>query len=668
MLLFRMIRKVFALFRSQNTAHEIAMGCCIGLLAGCIPFNSIWALLVALLLMVILRASFTSFLLVAVLVKVSGGLLDPLLYRLGTYLLDGSAAGVFEKLVNTPVVALLDLHRYVVAGSLLAFVLSFVVVYPPIFFLVKGIRRALIRWNVKHPKMQAAGENKLVRFVFWIFFGSKADYAAAQTMRRSPIRRGVLVTLACFVAFVWVFSLLFGDALAETGFEKGMSMAFNADVSLEKAHLSLIGSSLEFQDLVMVDRRKKGDISRAFKLRGDLDAKELWRKHFVFDEILLENVMLRAARDDDGNFNLETGEEEVIEEEPLPDEEEGYGHLGDLWEKRELGRKIVEKVLDLLFPEEQDPDVVAQEEEQEREDLEKARKYLDIYADHLISRDQPLVIIKSLKITGLDLLLEDTGSKDEPDEFTGLDLEATNLSSNPLLLGQNSVIRLFSGSQAGSGAGAAGAVATPPFELTLTLNWSNPESPHRLEVNLVDVAADRVADHVNEGGKLQIANGTIGFRSVTELTERGFTCQSELVLNQLVTRPAGKKTEIIGLDGEQFCQALNTYLESQPLSLRLGLDGEYTAPRLRVNHDELLQVVMGSLQKTGEQLLRNEMEAQTTKAQEEIEEKKAELEEKLDEEINKGLDKLFGKDKDEDKDKKKKPKKKKNRKKKNPKK
>jgi len=57
MFLVRMIRKLFSLLRSNLTAHEIALGFCLGLLGGCIPVSSIWAFAAVLLIMLAVRAS-----------------------------------------------------------------------------------------------------------------------------------------------------------------------------------------------------------------------------------------------------------------------------------------------------------------------------------------------------------------------------------------------------------------------------------------------------------------------------------------------------------------------------------------------------------------------------------------------------------------------------------
>ncbi|MHC4945569.1 MAG: hypothetical protein ACYTG7_21355, partial [Planctomycetota bacterium] len=102
MFIIRLIRKFFSLLRSNLTGHEIALGFCLGILLGCIPFSSFWAVLAVLLIMLLFRASFCSFLLAAALIKALAFLIDPLLFRLGEFALEGALAGLFSWVVKQP--------------------------------------------------------------------------------------------------------------------------------------------------------------------------------------------------------------------------------------------------------------------------------------------------------------------------------------------------------------------------------------------------------------------------------------------------------------------------------------------------------------------------------------------------------------------------------------
>ncbi len=653
MFLIKIIRKVFSLFRSGLTAHEIALGACLGVLSGCIPFSSGWMVAAVVLLMVVFRSSFTAFLVAGAVVKLLAFAVEPACYGLGRFALDGALSGFFATLANTPGLALLDFHRYVVTGGIIFAVIVAIPAYPLLFIFTNRYRKALLGWSEKSPRYKAFTEKGPVRFFSWLFLGKKGDYAAALEGGKGPIRKGMVLGLAVFVVVVGLFTFFFGDALARTGFEAGLSAAFDAEVSLEEAGISFVGGSLEFGNMLMVERERKGDISRSRHLRGDLDAVELWRRRLVFDEIILEDVMFRAARDKDGNFNLEGKKKKKRGPRKEKDDEEGFAHLGDLWQKKDLGQDVVDMLIDVIFPE-TDPEAAAAAREKELEEFEKRTDYASIYADHLIADDKPLVVINLLDITGLNLVLEDSGSGKEADRFGGLTLRATNLSSDPVLYAKDSVIELFSFRTGPDGK------RRPDCSIKLTLKWSMKQPVHTLDVTVNDISADKMVAHMNEGGKVKISKGAIRLDSHTELGPDQFTSETKLVLKDLTLKPAKPGGKILGFDGAQFCKGLNEYLKVRPLELDVDLDGAYTSPSIHVDEEKLRKQVTAGLQGLVKKLAEEEIAAQKQKALQKVEEEKAELKGKVqektdegkakaEEKVKDGLNKLFGGDDDDKK-------------------
>jgi len=596
-----------------------------------------------LLLMVVFRSSFTAFFVAGAVVKLLAFVVEPACYSLGRLALDGGMSGFFAGLANTPGLALLDFHRYVVTGGIIFSIIVAVPAYPVLFIFTNRYRRALIAWSEKSPRYKAFTEKGPVRFLSWLFLGKKGDYETALEGGKGPIRKGMVMGLLVFVVVVGLFTFFFGDALARTGFEAGLSAAFDAEVSLEEAGISFVGGSLEFGNMLMVERKKKGDISKSRHLRGDLDAVELWRCRLVFDEIILEDVMFRAARDKEGDFNLECKKKKKRPRKKKDDE--GFGHLGDIWQKRELGQDVVDMLIDLFFPE-TDPEAAAAAREKELEDLEARTDFASIYADHLIADDKPLVVVNLLEITGLNLVLDDEGSGKVADRFGGLTLRATNLSSDPILYARDSVIELFS-FRAG-----AGGKRLPDCSIKLTLKWSMEKPIHTVEVTVNDIPADTITAHMNEGGTVRVKNGAIRLESRTELGPEKFSSQTRLVLKDLTLSPARRGGKILGLDGDQFCKGLNEYLKVQPLELDVGLEGAYTSPRVRVDEEKLRKQVTAGLQGLVKKLAEDEIAEQKAELQGKVDEKKEEGKEKAKEKVRDGLNKLFGGDDDDDKKKK----------------
>ena len=651
MFLVRMIRKLFSLLRSNLTAHEIALGFCLGLLGGCIPVSSIWAFAAVLLIMLAVRASFSTFLVALILVKLLGKyILLPICFSLGEFALDGPLSGIFAFAAGTPGLALLDPHRYVVAGALLFSILASIPVYPILYLLVNRYRSAILGWNKKSPAYRAVTSFFLVRFLTWLFMGKKGDFAAALETHRSFFRKGALLLGACFAAVIWITSFLFGDSLTGMGLEAGLSAAMDTEVYLEDTKISFLRGKLAIAKLRVLEDEKKGEITEVAYFEGDLHLGELLRRHLVFDKIEMGKVRFNARRDAEGRFNLgEPRRKKDRKPDDAVDEEAWMPHVGDLWDQKELARDIVEKVLDWIFPP-TDPEEAAALRDEKKKRILDEKRYLDAYAMHLIDKEQPLVVINELWIRGLDLLLEDKGSDRKPEEFKGLTLHATNLSSNPVLHGKVSRIELFTVKDWDS----AG------FRLRLNLNWQKVDPVHALDIDLLDLPSESLTERLSRSDRFVVSGGALTLKSRSNLDTERFGSTNELSLRNLAFAPGKKGESILGLDAELFCTGMTEYFKSNPLTLKAGIIGAYTSPRLEINEEELLRVVAEGIKNTGRQVLIDELERQKGKLIDEIEEEKdklkqkgqekideaaKEVQEEVNEKIKKGLDDIFGRKK-----------------------
>lgn len=660
MFLVRMIRKLFSLLRSNLTAHEIALGFCLGILAGGIPFSSVWAMAAVVLIVLAVRSSFSSFLLALIVVKALSFLLLPVLFSLGEYALDGPLSGIFAAAATTPGLALLDPHRYVVAGALLFALCAAVPAYIVIYVAVNRYRLALIGWSEKSPRYNAITGSAPIRFLTWLFMGKKGDYAAAAEAHRSFFRKGALILLACFAALIWIVGFFFGNALTGMGIEAGLSAALDAQVFLEDTNIGFVNGKLSLNRLIVQEyekKGKKGEITEVTYFEGDLNVTELLRRHLVFEKIDMGQMTFSARRDAEGRFNL--GEPRRKKKRPrpedAPDDEGLLPHVGDLWDQEELARDIVERLLDWLFPPEETAEEAARREE-ERQKAAEDDRYLDLYAFHLLGRERPAVVIEDLWIRKLDLTLDDDGTDRDPQRFTGLTLHATNLSSNPVLLGKTSQIELFSGKDWDS----AG------FRLRLFLNWHSPDQFHTLNFDVIDLPTENFTTCLDSDDRFVVNGGTISMTSRSTLDINRINSENELALRNLVFSPGRDGKSILGLEPDLFCTGITEYFKTNPLTLKASLSGAYTSPRLDINEEELLRVVAEGIRNTGQKILMDEFEKQKGKVLDEIAEEKAkleqkgrekvdeatkELQEKMDEKINKKLDDFFGRKKDRKKDK-----------------
>jgi uncharacterized protein (TIGR03546 family) len=642
MFIVRLIRKIFSLFRSKMTAHEVALGFCLGILMGCIPLSSVWMVAVVVLLALVFRTALSAFLAAALLVKALSFTVDPLLFRLGEAALEGPLQGFFAWAVNRPVLALLDLHRYVVAGGILFALLASLVCYPFFYFLTRRYRAAVLHWTETSPAFDRFTRFPLVRLLTWLLMGKKkGDYRETLELRRSPVRKKAVVLLVAFVAVICLFTALFGDAVAKAGFEGGLSRAMDADVSTRRLNLSFLHGSLNLEDFLVLEPEESSQIAKAVKFTGDLDVRQLLKRHLVFDEIRIENMDFHVERDEKGRLNLERKREAEVPEEEEP--EEGGFDLYDLWEQKELARDVLGKVLDVLFPSEQEGDPEARREESKKEKIER-KDYTALYADFLLAKNQPLIVIDDLWIKGLKLKLKDRGNKGSDRSFDQLGLHAVALSSNPALYGNDCLI------EAGDNN-----LEDPAFHFKFNLNWSSPEPVHRLELRLNELPLEQVLACLDPGDRLGFEGGTVALESETLFEKEGIQSNNRIRIqgvNVTSRSPGGK---ILGLDGDLFARGLTEFLKESPLETVVSLSGPYGRLKIDVDDMGLIESVKEGVRRTGDRLLQEQFNEQVDRARALAEEKmgeaekrlegmKSELEDKLKEKVGEKLGEELGKE------------------------
>jgi len=647
MFVIKLIRKFFSLFRSNLSSHEIALGFCFGILLGCIPISSFFAVAAVLCLILVLRASLTVFIAAAVIVKLLSFAIDPVLFHLGTYALEGPINGLFEWIVNRPVLALLDLHRYVVAGGVIFTLLCSLACYPSLYYLTRRYRNAVIRWKEKSTALTKITDFFLIRFLAWLFIGEKkGDIKETADLRRSPIRKGFVIVAGSFIALVWVFSLLFGNALAKAGLESGASRASDSDVSVRELGLSFLRGSLAIEDMVVLKRDSNDSIIQAVKATGDLSVRDLLKRHLIFEEISVENMDFRVERDEKGRLNLDKKRKKQ-------EEEEGSGFLGDadvlskLWQQKDLARDMLEKLLDMLFPPDEALDT-GKRLDDIKEECARLKNYAAFFADYLLEGGYPLVVVENFWIRGLKLRLEDKAEKGAGSVFDDLCFHATALSSNPGLYAKDSVLILGNNG-----------LEDPTFRLELLLNWSSPDPVHGMEICLDKMPSEQVLEYIKPGDDLLFSGGEVELDSKTVFKRGGIHSTNRFWIFGVNVEPAESGDKIFGLDSELFCRGLTEFMKDTPLEVVAVIKGPYDDLEIEVDDKGLLEAVKKGIMRTGDRILQEKLNQQYGKIMEITDEKmdelkgrmdgkKGELQEKLNEKVGEKLgDKLddtIGKD------------------------
>lgn len=628
MFIVRLIRKIFGLLRSNLTGHEIGLGFCLGILLGCIPLSS-WAAVAAVFLITLLfRTSLSAFFIAALLVKTLSFLMDPLLFRLGEFALEGPLKGIFSWMINTPVLALLDLHRYVVAGGILFTLIASALCYPSLYFLSRRYRASILRWRSTSPAFEKFARFPLVRFLNWLLSGEKkGDHWELPETRKNPIRTGAVVLLAAFAVVLCLFTVLFGDALAKVGFETGLSMVTDTEVNTRDLTLGVLQGTLGLEDLFIREWEKKKSIVSAVTLSSDLSVSALLRRRLVFDRISIMNMDFRAERDHEGRFNLGRRKGPGLRLPRIEGPSVDVRSAADFWQQKGLARDVIEKLLDHLFPDVET--TLARLEALKRRTLERG-EYSDLYAHSLLGGDQPFVVIEDLKIEGLKLKLKDESEKGPGHSFESLTLHATALSSNPVLYKKDSVIELYTGEHYDSA----------PFRLRFVLAWSRPGADHHLKIQFREIPSDEVVKYIDPGDELVFEGGAVSLESQASFGPEGLDSTIDFRLFNVNVRPVRPKKKILGLEGKLLCRGLTEFLKDTPLTTSVAIQGPYDALKIHVDDKGLIASVEEGIQRTGDRLLQEEMDRQLDRIHNRLDEKLKEGEKRLDEKVEKLEDKL----------------------------
>jgi uncharacterized protein (TIGR03546 family) len=159
-----LLRSIISALNSEGRPGQVAAGLALGACLGLTPLLNLHNLVIVLAAL-ILDVSLAGFTLGWTLFVPVGFLLDPLFDAIGTALLSApSLRGLWTGIVNTPVLALLNLNNSVVLGSLVFWIVMFV----PIYVLARhGIARyrATLYERLKRTKFfQAVNASKFYTY------------------------------------------------------------------------------------------------------------------------------------------------------------------------------------------------------------------------------------------------------------------------------------------------------------------------------------------------------------------------------------------------------------------------------------------------------------------------------------------------------------------------
>src|SRR6266566_339434 len=283
---------------SDDTPGQVGAGLALGAILGLTPLLNLHNVVV-LILIIMLRVSFSGALLGWLLFTPLGFAFDPLFDALGHWLLLETPAltGVWTTLYNTPVVPLTNFNNTVVLGSLAVALALFLPLNALGRFGVRRYRAAVQAWVRSHqppPPAPAPGTTSARRYP-----------PPSRTARRvgggGLIRWQGTGPLLLFVGLLVGGWLLFADRLAKGAFESVGTAIVGAKVEVGRLHLDLSHGKVALNGLVVASPDEPfKNLLEADELTADIGVAPLLEKKVVIDRLAANGLRFGTARQSDG--------------------------------------------------------------------------------------------------------------------------------------------------------------------------------------------------------------------------------------------------------------------------------------------------------------------------------------------------------------------------------
>ena len=575
----KLLRRLLGIVRGGAGAVPIVLGCVLGLMIGMNPGLNL-TLGITVLLFLLLNANFGLAVVGIVVGKVLCLVLARVTFEIGYVVIHHlGLEGLFRAVSETPVVALMDLHRYCLVGGLVVAVVLGAVVGVLVTRMVNGIRSAVVAGLGKSAAMQRVSRNAVVRLLLWVLLGKQKRPLAEMLGLKDPVlRRSGLVLTLVVVLLVAGFEVLFADRVAAWGLKEGLEAAVGAEVDIEGVDLSLMHGSLAVRGVGVTDPSKPAfNMAQVFTLACDVNVASLLAGRLVVDEMVIKRFEQGVKRDSPGQVYVTPKEPPP----PPPNDavsnyfEQGQRVLEYLYKlRRYLAER--QKGQDRTDPQKREP--------AGRDDLKRwarERGYLALTATPLLVR-RPGVTIRSLRIEDIPVGGTDTWN-----------IEAKELSDKPEL---NERAMTFT---VGSNKGLSASV---------TFDFTKPGARHTVKLHVPKLnlgedirLTDRVPVNIREAEVSVSAEGTFTNETI-----------ALPVVIQLRNMKAGGRagTGVLGLDAATTAKVFQAVAN---MSVVAELYGPIATPRVRVDSKNTLSSLQKALQDAGQRLLADQAGAQIQK-------------------------------------------------------
>lgn len=545
--------------------------------------------------------------------------LQPQLFALGRFVLDGPTTGLARQVVNTPGLALFGFERYVTSGGLLLGLVLGTVIGLVLTGTQARLRARLAAAEARSEGAAAEGaapetgwrDRRSVRLAVFVLVGGppKQGYAALQAQRLgNPLRLVGVAGALALGGLLWAGQAALGSALMQNALQRGLERANGATVDLAALELNPAQGRFALEGLALADPDAlTRDLFRGRTFEADLSMGDLLTKRLVVERLVVRSAASGEERAIPGE-RVETGDPPVTE---TPDEEDAWSLPGDqtledVLADAELWRGRLETVRDLLARfggEAVEDDPGAPEtptEESLRERLQRQAEawgYREVLASHLFDAE-PRVRVD-------EVVVEDFRLEAFPGQRFTLRLQS--LTSSLALQDEGPRLSLRTADDS----------LVFDFSLGALESRGTMEAPHdraaHLSFALRGVPVDSIADQVVVDGQRVVSGGTLDVQLAGRYLDGGIELPLEVLLR-------GTTLSLPGYDP----------VTVERFALPIGIRGPLDSPRLTIDDDQLVDALVQAGKDELARRVRAEADARLAEARDALD---AHLREELSEQL-----------------------------------
>ncbi len=301
------LRKVLKILKSSLSPNQIAFGFALGIFAGLPPMGL--HVIVPITLALLIRCSFSSFLISMGLFKLLSLGIAPAGYAIGKHLLDPARGldGLWRFLFHLPVIAPIGYNRYLLLGSV---VIAFGIAVP-VFF---GVRYAVVLYRarlaarVKDWRITARLRRmRGIGLLRWLFLGGKDKYdripprGPFRYVRKEMLIALPIIYLLCYLAAAVIVPFFAGRIAASAA-----SFVIGGEVAVKESSFNLFTGRLNLDGLTVQDPGKpEENVLELSRVSLDVGMLPLLEKRVVFNEFYVDEARLHVVREQDGTMNID---------------------------------------------------------------------------------------------------------------------------------------------------------------------------------------------------------------------------------------------------------------------------------------------------------------------------------------------------------------------------